>query len=310
MIRGQQIIGLSEVVSGPSGCGSYEHGVCKHCRGKQDKPAPWTMPTAHKGNCRDRRCVNRTRATSPTFCERKRRYSHDEESNCTSTERECHSSAGDVEGSGVRDGEPPAEVESFYNTQGGTLTTAQEMIVLAQSMTATAKRMTALAKRARVIELQHKKLSIQVQRSKSDSQGHHAGAVGTLGIPAPGDAAEGAQGRHSVTAQPPCFPPPAWMMSRASHEASSHASSGRHADSPDDGTVRGEPVHEVRGREDGLRVARPVARVAADGGSRLARNQIVIGARASRQPCSDSEQGGFEQRHVDRHNITPFFVID
>ena len=109
------------------------------------------------------------------------------------TERECHSSAGDVEGSGVRDGELPVEEESFYNTQGGTLTTAQEMIVLAQSMTATAKRMTALAKRARVIELQHKKLSIQVQHSKSGSQGHHAGAVGTLGIPAPGDAAEGAQ---------------------------------------------------------------------------------------------------------------------
>ena len=215
-----------------------------------------------------------------------------------------------MEGSGVRDGEPPAEVESFYNTQGGTLTTAQEMIVLAQEMTATAKRMTALAKRARVIELQHKKLSIQVQHSKSDSQGHHAGAVGTLGIPAPGDAAEGAQGRHSVTAQPPCFPPPAWMMSRASHEASSHASSGRHADSPDDGTVRSEAVHEVRGQEDGLRVARHVARVAADGGSRFGRNQIVIGARASRQPCSDSEHCCFEQRHIVRPKIVPVVVID
>ena len=151
------------------------------------------------------------------------------------------------------------EQESFYNAGGATLTTAQEIIVLAQSMTAAAKRMTALSKRARVIELRHKKLSIEHQHSKTYCLGDHAGAESMLAIAAPGDAAVQPHGGDSFTAQPPSFPPPASMMSRSFHAASTHAFSSTDA---------------VRGHGD---------------------KQFVIGARASRQPRSGRQHGCHEQ---------------
>ena len=112
---------MSEAFSGPISSGSYEHGDCKHPSGKHDKPAPWTMPTALKDNRRDRTCVNRidqvgicnTRATSPTFCDRRRRHNDDEDSNCTSKARRCHALAGDVERACVRDGKGARQHPKF-----------------------------------------------------------------------------------------------------------------------------------------------------------------------------------------------------